>query len=182
VTINNFEAGKEATRHLLEKGRRRIMHVTGDLRRNVYADRHRGYLSALHESGAVFSDDLLLVKDLSEAAGAGLALHLHEKEDKPDGIFIANDLCAVSFIKAYKECGYRIPGDIAVVGFNDDPVSQFIDPQLTTVRYPGTLVGETALHALIRRLNRVSPPGKPEKIMLPHELVVRGSSAQAESR
>lgn len=178
VLINNFEAGREATRHLLENGCRRIMHVTGDLKRNVYADRYRGYLSALNEGGAVFSDDLLQVKDLSEGAGAELASYLHEEENKPDGIFIANDLCAVSFIKAYKERGYRIPDDIAVVGFNDDPVSQFIDPQLTTVRYSGTLVGETAVHVLVRRLNRIPSSEDPENIVLPHRLVIRGSSVR----
>lgn len=179
VVIDNFGAGREATRHLLENGCRRIMHVTGDLKRNVYDDRYQGYLSALNEGGLTFSDDLLQVKDLSEAAGTELASFLHEGENRPDGIFIANDLCAVSFIKAFKELGYSIPGDIAVVGFNDDPVSQFIDPQLTTVRYPGVLVGETALNALIRRLSQVSPSNEPEKIVLPHWLVIRDSSVRA---
>lgn len=179
VVINNFEAGREATRHLLENGRRRIMHVTGDLKRNVYADRYQGYLSALNESGAAFSDDLLQVNDLSQAAGAGLASCLHEKENKPDGIFISNDLCAVSFIKAFKAYGYRVPGDIAVVGFNDDPVSQLIEPQLTTVSYSGAMVGEKAVNTLIGRLNSL-PSDTPEKIVLPHQLVIRGSSVMAE--
>lgn len=179
VVIDNFEAGREATRHLIENGCRRIMHVTGDLKRNVYADRYQGYLCALNEGGVAFSDSLLQVKDLSEAAGTELASFLHKEKKRPDGIFIANDLCAVSFIKAFKERGYKVPGDIAVVGFNDDPVSQFIDPQLTTVRYSGVLVGETALNALIKRLAQVSPSNGPEKIVLPHWLVVRGSTVAA---
>ncbi len=176
VVINNFEAGKEATRHLLENGCRCIMHVTGDLKRNVYADRYRGFLSALDESGVVFSGNMLQVNDLSQEAGAGLASYIHKEKNKPDGIFLANDLCAVSFIQAFKEYGYKIPGDIAVVGFNDDPVSRFIDPQLTTVRYPGAIVGEKAVNALIGRLDGISPSEGHGKIVVPHQLVIRGSS------
>lgn len=176
VVIDNFGAGKEVVGHLIANGCRRIMHVTGDLKRNVYADRYQGYLSALRESGLVFSENLLIVKDLSEAAGAEVALQIDGSEARPDGIFIANDLCAVSFIKAFRELGHRIPRDIAVAGFNDDPLSQFIEPQLTTVQYPGSLVGETALHTMVKMLNGGGTGVDTETIVLPYQLKIRESS------
>lgn len=177
VVIDNFEAGREATRHLIACGRTRILHVTGDLKRNVYDERYKGYRAALHEAGLAFSDDRLIINDLSAESGKEVAAELHSSAEKPDAAFIANDLCAVSFIKAMKELGYRIPEDVAVVGFNNDPVSQFIEPQLTTVQYSAEIMGEVALESLLKTLSK---PQKiavdAETIVLPHRLIVRAST------
>jgi len=95
---------------------------------------------------------------------------------QPDGIFISNDLCAVSCMKALKEKGYLIPEDIAVVGFNNDPVSQVIEPNLTTVYYPGQQMGEVAVRSLINHLKGTQPIDVSETIILQSELIIRGSS------
>jgi LacI family transcriptional regulator len=176
VVIDNFGAGRDVTRHLIENGCRRIFHVTGNLKRNVYLERYEGYLCALKEAGLPFTDEMLIVQDLSEASGKSVATHIHQSTDKPDGVFIANDLCAVSFIKTIKELGYRVPQDIAVVGFNNDPVSQFIEPQLTTVCYSGEQVGETALRELLSTLKGNAPLKDALNVVLPHRVIVRGSS------
>lgn len=177
VVIDNFGAGKDVTRHLIDRGCKRIFHVTGDLKRNVYAQRYEGYLSALRESNLEFSEDMLIIKDLSEKSGRAVARQIDEQRKQLDGIFIANDLCAVSFIKTIKELGYRVPHDIAVVGFNNDPVSQFIEPELTTVEYSGEKIGETALKTLLATLNTKAPGVAAVDLVLPYELIIRESSA-----
>ncbi|MBP1674318.1 MAG: LacI family transcriptional regulator, partial [Bacteroidetes bacterium] len=92
-----------------------------------------------------------------------------------DGIFTANDTSAVATILEMQEAGIIIPDDIAVVGFNNEPVSQVIHPNLTTVDYPAREIGEIAATSLIDKLNN-SQSISVNTIILKHSLVVRQSS------
>lgn len=174
IVIDNFKAGYEITTHLIEQGCRNLMHITGNLNRNVYALRYRGFSQALLENNVFFNTEQLIINDLSEAAGERVANHIYAMAVKPDGIFIANDFCAASCLKALKKLGFTIPDDIAVAGFNNDPVSRFIDPQLTTINYPGKLIGETAVSRMIETLDLGVTYNKTE--ILPHSLMVRSST------
>lgn len=176
VVIDNELAGFEATSHLINRGCKRIMHVTGNLKRNVYSGRLRGYQNALIQNDLVLQDDFVMITDLSQEAGKSVAQKINEMEFKPDGIFISNDICAVSCMKALKEMGYSIPDDIAIVGFNNDPVSQVIEPNLTTVYYPGQQMGEVAVQSLINHLKGIEYIDTSKTIVLQSELIVRESS------
>ncbi len=79
-------------------------------------------------------------------------------------------------MKALKEMGYSIPDDIAIVGFNNDPVSQVIEPNLTTVYYPGQQMGEVAVRSLINHLKGIEYIDASKTIVLQSELIVRESS------
>ena len=94
----------------------------------------------------------------------------------PDGIFVANDNCAVGCMLALKEQGFKIPEALAVVGFNNDPVSKVIEPNLTTINYSGYEMGEVAARHLINHLNGVSPIHNTNTIILRSEIVIRKSS------
>lgn len=176
ITIDNVHAGFEATSHLISQGCRRIMHVTGNLKRNVYSGRFQGYKDALLQNNLPFDESTILVTDLSQEAGIEAAEKIHAMPDRPDGIFIANDVCAVSCIKSLKEKGYLIPDDIAVVGFNNDPLSEVIEPNLTTVYYPGQQMGSIAVKTMINHLNGTQKIDTINKIILGSELIIRGSS------
>ena len=178
IVIDNMKAGYEATAHLLKQGRRRIMHVTGNLKRNVYADRLKGYQQALAEHGIPFDDRLVLVTDLSQEVGVDVARQIHRMSTRPDGLFVTNDLCAVSCMTTLKQAGMLIPDDIAVVGFNNDPVSQVVEPALTTIHYPGREMGEIAAKSLINHLSGLMDIHTTNTIVLRSELIVRGSSQQ----
>lgn len=176
VIIDNEQAGYDAGRHLLDQGCRRIMHITGDLRRNVYADRLEGFKRAMAGYNLLVDNRSVLSTDLSQEAGRMVVSQIDQMDKKPDGLFIANDLCAAICMQALKEKGYRIPEDIAVVGFNNDPVSQVVSPQLTTVFYPGYQMGKTAMLAIIGQLTGTKPIDHSEPIILRSELIVRRSS------
>ena len=178
IVIDNMKAGYEATAHLLKQGRRRIMHVTGNLKRNVYADRLKGYQQALAEHGIPFDDRLVLVTDLSQEVGVDVARQIHRMPTRPDGLFVTNDLCAVSCMTTLKQAGMLIPDDIAIVGFNNDPVSQVVEPALTTIHYPGREMGEIAAKSLINHLSGLMDIQTTNTIVLRSELIVRGSSQQ----
>ena len=95
----------------------------------------------------------------------------------PDGVFVANDNCAVGCMVALKSKGIRIPQDIAFVGFNNDPVSTVVEPNLTTVNYPGYQLGEVAALNMINHLKGITV-GATNSIILKSELIIRESSVK----
>lgn len=175
VVIDNYKAGYEVTQHLISQGCKRIAHITASLKRNVYADRLKGYKHALSDNGIAFDERLVFVNNLSEPAGVEVCKTLLQMDPRPDAIFTSNDACAVSCIRELKLAGVKIPRDIAVAGFNNDPLSKVIEPNLTTINYPGHEMGEVAASTLIRRLDQQHSASL-NTIVLRHELIVRESS------
>lgn len=176
VVIDNAACGYQATRHLIEQGCRRIALVTGPLQRNVYALRHEGYASALAAAGLPYHKALVFIKDLSEDGGKAIARTLLRLPQPPDGLFITNDHTAVVCMQALQQEGVRIPEDMAIVGFNDDVIGQVVNPSLTTLRYPGLEMGETAARQLIGLLSGAALPRSVNTMIIPSELIVRNSS------
>jgi LacI family transcriptional regulator len=181
VQINNVKAAYEATTHLISQGRRRIVHITASQKRNVYVDRVQGYKQALTDQRIPFRDDYVIVGNLSQEAGADAAAVIRQMAPLPDAVFVANDNCAVGCIIALKQMGIRIPEDIAFVGFNNDPVSTVIEPNLTTINYPGYEMGQVAARNLIAHLNGSAGTRSTNMIILRSELVIRESSASRKS-
>ncbi|HEY4108894.1 LacI family DNA-binding transcriptional regulator [Puia sp.] len=176
VQINNVKAAYEATTHLVSLGRRRIVHITATQKRNVYIDRLQGYKQALADQRIPFREDHVIVGNLSQEAGADAATHIRQMQPLPDAVFVANDNCAVGCMIALKQMGIRIPEDIAFVGFNNDPVSTVIEPNLTTINYPGYEMGQVAARNLIAHLSGSSGTSSTNTIILRSELVIRESS------
>jgi LacI family transcriptional regulator len=175
VVIDNFKAGYEAGIHLISQGCRRIVHVGGNMLRNVYSERLRGFKQALAENNIDFSQDLLFITDMSEESGIEVASRIIKLRPRPDGIFTANDTTAVSAIVELEKAGIMVPREVAVVGFNNEPISQVVKPNLTTIDYPAREIGEIAASSLIGRLKN-SQPASLSTIVLKHNLIVRNSS------
>ncbi|OYW17124.1 MAG: LacI family transcriptional regulator, partial [Sphingobacteriales bacterium 12-47-4] len=148
VIIDNYKSGYHATQHLIEQGCRRIALVTANLNRNVYAQRFRGYKDALFDHKVPFEQNLVLIKDLSEKCGREAADEIMRMKPRPDGLFITNDFSAAVCLQTLKEKGVRVPEDIAIVGFNNDAISKIVEPQLSTINYPGIDMGEIAARNL----------------------------------
>lgn len=178
VVIDNYKAAYDVTKHLIDEGFRRIMHFGGNMLRNVYADRLRGYKAALEDHKIAFDDNLLYISKLSEEAGTEAADLILKMKRKPDAVFSANDTCAVYCMLRLKEAGIKIPGDIAFAGFNNEPISKVIEPNLTTVNYSGYLVGETAASNLIEHLKGNSSIKTTNTIILRSDLIIRESSVK----
>lgn len=176
VVIDNVRAGYEATSHLATQGCRRIAHITASLNRNVYADRLKGYQQALKDHGIKYNPDYLLVNDLSETDAIRAARQISQMNPIPDAVFITNDFCAAVFSQALKDNGLRVPEDIAIVGFNNDAISKIVQPNLTTINYPGEEMGERAAMSLIDQLNGVPSARSTETIIIRSELIIRNSS------
>jgi LacI family transcriptional regulator len=175
VIIDNYKAGYEATSHLIEQGCKSIIHVGGNLLRNVYSERFRGYRQALQDNGIEFDRKLVYISDLTQQSVREIMKKVIKINPHPDGVFAANDTSAVAAILEIQEAGIKVPGEIAVVGFNNDPISKVIRPNLTTVDYPAREIGEMAANALMDKINN-SQPMNNNTIFLKHSLIVRQSS------
>jgi LacI family transcriptional regulator len=162
--------------HLAQQGCKRILHITAPQKRSLYRDRLNGYKQALLENNLELTEDLIYICNLSMEAGTSAANYILNMKQLPDAVFVANDNCAVGCMVALKQAGIRIPDDIAFVGFNNDPVSIVVEPNLTTINYPGYEMGEVAARNLINHLNGTSPFQSTNTIILRSELVIRASS------
>lgn len=176
IIIDNYKCGYQATGHLIEQGCRRIVMVTSSQQRNVYAQRHLGYKDALFDHNIAYDSDLVLIKDLSENSGVAAAMEILRMKPFPDGAFITNDYTAAVCLQTLKDHGVNIPEDIAIVGFNNDKICKFTDPNLTTINYPGFDMGLIAAENMILHLDGGADIDSTSKIVVRSELIVRDSS------
>ena len=178
IIIDNYKAGYEITSHLIEQGCRRIIHITGNQSRNVYADRCRGYKDALAENNIPFDEELILVNNLSTLEGTEAAVQILAMDQRPDGVFVSNDTCAVACMQELKRQGISIPQDIAFAGFNNDSISRVIEPNLTTISYHGEEMGEVSAKILIGHLTNNHDITHTHTLLLRHQLIIRQSSSK----
>ena len=176
VVIDNYKSGYEATQHLIEQGCKRIVMVTANLNRNVYAQRFKGYKDALFDNKIKFEEKNLLIKDLSEKCGIEAAHQIMKMKPMPDGAFITNDFSAAVCMQTLKEHGINIPEDIAIVGFNNDAISKIVEPQLTTINYPGIDIGEIAARNLIGLMKNDTSIMQTNTVIVKSDLIIRKSS------
>ena len=183
IVIDNYTAAYNMTKHLIGGGSSRIMHLGGNMLRNVYSDRLKGYKQALKDHKIPFNEKLVSVSNLAEKDGTDAAEHILKMKikDRPDAVFASNDTAAVHCMIRLKSAGIKIPADIAFAGFNNDPISKVVEPNLTTVNYSGYHIGETAVRNLINHLNGVSSTKTTNTIVLRSDLVIRESSLKKKS-
>lgn len=171
VDADNQQGATDAVRHLLDAGRQRVAHVSGALGTTVGRDRLSGYRMALAEYGIPYDENLLADGDFTESGGYEAARQL--LTHRPDAIFVASDLMALGVMEALDEANVAVPGDIALVGFDDSRISQLTKPPLSTVRQPVYDMGQAAVEMLV---SLIEGNDTPQTKSFPTELIVRASS------
>lgn len=178
IEIDNIQAAYKATTHLIEQGCTRIVHLSGNLKINVYSNRLKGYKYALVDHNLPYTNDYVFTSKLGEEAGIEAAHKILQMDPLPDGLFVANDYCAAHCMKTLKKAGISLPEDMAVVGFNNDPICRIVEPSLSSINYPGYEMGEVAVRNLINHLDGVSDIITTNSITLRSELIIRESSVR----
>ena len=150
VSINNFNAAFEATEHLIEQGCKRIAHFGGATHQTIYQDRKFGYIAALKKNNLHVDESIIFQSNsLNAEEGFRLAEQVLKMDNPPDAIFCANDTAAVSTLRYAKQNGIEIPAELAVIGFNDDPICEIVDPPLSSVYHPAVEMGEAAIRQVL---------------------------------
>ncbi|HDQ45285.1 MAG TPA: LacI family transcriptional regulator [bacterium] len=170
ILIDNEYGANQATRHLLDRGHRRIGFISGDLSRTSFRQRYNGYLKALKNSDLSPDPDLVRTGGLEN--GYEHVRVLLENKDMT-AIFSANDINALYGYQAIIERGLRIPDDVSIVGFDDIEMAKMASPPLTTVRVYKEELGSIAVRALLQILR--GEVKKPVTTVVPTRLIERGS-------
>ena len=174
LRIDDFEAAYNATKYLIDFGHRRIVHITGVLSHQDAVDRLAGYRQALRDNSLEVADNLVIEGDFSEKSGLLAVQSLLLRGQNFSAIFAANDQIAFGARLGLFRQGLRVPDDISIIGFDDQPTSTYMIPPLTTVRVPAIDMGQVAARAILDLLKGKSftPPEFTAELVI-RESVIR---------
>lgn len=175
VCIDNVAAASDAVNHLLGLGHRRIGYINGPSESPLCEDRLQGYEQALQHAGLSLAPRLIKQGDFTLASGYACTTALLAEADPPTALFCANDEMAIGAMQACHEAGLTLPADMSVVGFDDIAFAAYSHPRLTSVHQPRNRIGEQVMTMMLEMLAGNGPTES--RIVLPHELVIRDSSA-----
>ncbi|MFL6140309.1 MAG: LacI family DNA-binding transcriptional regulator [Labedaea sp.] len=174
VATSNREGARDAAAHLLAAGRTRLAMISGPTEFGCTRDRIAGFRVGLADAGVAFDERLLVEGDFTRQGGLAAIRQLLGSGVAFDGLFAHNDLTAVGVLDGLREIGRAVPGDVAIVGFDDIPVAAHVQPPLTTVRQPSREMGEAAAAMLLSHLAGDPLPDAP--LIVPTSLVIRDSA------
>lgn len=176
VVPDEVRGGHDATRLLIDAGHRRIAHLPDIDDAPAAGLREQGYRAALTEAGLPVDESLVLRAPAFSAGGAAAATQLLTRPDRPTAIFAYNDRMAMGVYRAARRLGLDIPGDLSVMGYDDQElVAAELDPGLTTMALPHREMGRWAAHRLIRMITDPEQSTTPEARLEPCRVVERGS-------
>jgi DNA-binding LacI/PurR family transcriptional regulator len=171
VDVDHFGGVAQAVGHFLTKGRRRIATIAGPQDMVAGVDRLNGYRAALEQAGLA---GLEAIGDFTRESGVKAMNELLAADPRLDAVFVASDMMAHGALQALRDAGRRVPGDVAVIGFDDFEISRYSDPPLTTVRQPIVDMGRTMARQMLGLVD--DKLDVPRAVVLPTELVIRESA------
>lgn len=176
VRVNQTEAAQIGTKHLIDRGHTRIAYSTGGLFAGEGRDKDRnvGYQNALDDAGITINPNWVFVNKHSVEDGKDVMRKLIKMTDRPSAIFTGSDEIAAGVLLEAKANGLHVPGDIAIIGFDDQPIAEMIDPPLTTIRQPIQDIGLHSVKMLLAMLKKEEIRSR--DIELPVELIIRSST------
>jgi LacI family transcriptional regulator len=178
VTVDDAHGAYLVVHHMLEQGCRKIAYFSGPEDLYISKKRKEGYLLALSEYGISEEESRTYITDLTLEMNRKIALEIINEKNRPDGIFAMIDPLAVDVMLVLKENKIRIPQDIALAGFTNNPTSAVVEPSLTTVSQPGYEMGQLAANHLLDQLEELVSDD-PQSFVLSTTLMVRNSSLKS---
>lgn len=174
INIDNFGGAVEVTAHLLGLGHRELRMISGPRGNRDAVERERGFRTALNQAGLTPRAEWIVEGAFTEASGYRATEQLLSAAVPPTAIFAGNDSMAVGALSAARQRGVRVPEDLAVVGFDDVPIAEYVNPALTTVRVSISKLGSCAAERLVECIRAHNRHERRHEIQ-PTELIIRGS-------
>jgi DNA-binding LacI/PurR family transcriptional regulator len=172
VTANDHQAAFNATQYLINSGCKTIAHITGSINLNNSNNRLYGYLDALTANDIEVDEDLIHYYEFEPQTIDTFLTNLILQNPNLDGLFVFNDYVANYAVNVLQRLGKKIPEDISVFGFSDEPVATYMTPQLSTVEQVATKMGQLAAQKILAIINKQEPTTN-EKIIINPQLVIR---------
>jgi DNA-binding LacI/PurR family transcriptional regulator len=176
ITLDDCGAARSAVEHLVGLGHQRIAMITGPLVEDCTQDRIIGYRTALQKANLKVDPTFIVEGDWSASSAHKATLELMKRKQPPTAIFAQNDRMALGALRAARDLGLRVPGQLSVIGLDDMPLASYFDPPLTTMRQDMFAIGRTAAQLLTQALEQ--PPAQRPQLRQPAELIIRQSTGK----
>lgn len=179
IAVDNVKGGIMAAEYLISLGHKRIATVTGNMQTQAGIDRYEGFQKTLMKKGIEFDPEYFFKGDYSRRSAREAAAHFFSLDNPPTAIFAASDDMALEIISVAHENGIKVPEDISVIGFDDNPAGLFGSVALTTIKQPLFAMGEEAVKIIYEAM-QTKQPVLVQKILSP-DLIIRESCSPPSS-
>lgn len=176
VVIDDYLGAYQTVEHLIKNGARRIVHFSSSQRINIYKERKRGYEEAIKEQGLELDSNLIRYSNMQLEDGRKITEELLEEGVEFDAIFSSSDYSIMGAMQVLKEKGFKIPEQVKLAGFGNEPFTSFTEPTITTVDQKSIPMGKITAETFFELLNNEKPNSLAKKTILKPELIIRGSS------
>ena len=176
VGIDDYLSSQMVIEHLVAQGCKRIAHIAGFSHTRIYKNRIRGYRDALEKFGLPIEDSLIVESNLRIEDGRKIMKQLLELKERPDAVYAAGDYAALGALQVMQENNIRVPDDMALVGFSNEPFTSLVTPSISSIGQHSEQIGQIAAKTLLKRIETKNKNVSLNKLILQPELIVRASS------
>ncbi|HBH24463.1 MAG TPA: LacI family transcriptional regulator [Cytophagales bacterium] len=181
VVIDDFLGAYKAVEHLIRQGYTRIAHFTGPEKISIYKERLRGYQSALEDYKLPINKKWIIEMNSQVSEGRKGICRLLKGKQRPDALFSSSDFSALGALQVLKEQNISVPDEFGIVGFSNEPFTQYLDPSLSSVDQNSNKMGHIAAKLLMEQINGDTMSDIAQKIYLKPELMIRQSSKRSKT-
>lgn len=176
VVVDDYKGAYDATKHLIEQGCKRIAHLTNNHLLQIFKNRYLGYKKALLDYGLEFDENIVIETPYKVIEGRKTTKRLLEMDNPPDAIFAIHDYLALGAIQEIKAHDLKVPEDICVVGFSNEPFSSFMELPITSINQSPLEMGKIAAQIFLEEINNNNNVKSEKHVVLTPELIIRQSS------
>jgi DNA-binding LacI/PurR family transcriptional regulator len=185
VIADNFKGAYDATRHLIDCGYKRIATLSNPATLSIGRERLSGYKAALTDNGMAINESFI-----KYCQHGGMVLEevevaledLFGGKDKPDAVLAVADKLTTGCLRYFSKNKVRVPEDVGLIGFSNSDLTELLSPPLSVIRQPAFEMGETAINLLLQMIESKRPVSSFETIVLPTEMLLRGSTKKMSNR
>ncbi|WP_228530287.1 LacI family DNA-binding transcriptional regulator [Tamlana sp. I1] len=176
IGIDDYKSSHIIVKHLVEQGCKRIAHISGYKHTRIFNNRIRGYIDALKQHDLPLEEELLIESSLTIEDGRKKMLQLLSLKNRPDAVYVAGDYAALGALQVLKEQNIKIPNDIALVGFGNEPFTALVTPSITSINQHSEQIGKLAAKTFLEHAKTDTVKQTLNKKILDAELIIRDSS------
>ncbi|WP_231962641.1 LacI family DNA-binding transcriptional regulator [Polaribacter sp. KT25b] len=176
IGIDDYNSSHLIVEHLVEQGCKRIAHIGGYKRTRIFNNRIKGYVDALNKFNLPLDDELLIESSLTIEDGRDKMEQLLALKNRPDAVYVAGDYAALGAQQVLLENNVKIPDEIALVGFGNEPFTALLTPSISSINQHSEIIGKKAAEAFLVHAKKSSFKQSLNKIILNAELIIRDSS------
>ncbi|PQJ72591.1 LacI family transcriptional regulator [Polaribacter butkevichii] len=181
IGIDDYNSSQIIVKHLVDKGCKRIAHIGGFKHTRIFNNRIRGYIDALKKNNLPLNDELLIESNLSIKDGREKMTQLLSLKNRPDAVYVAGDYAALGALQVLKENNIKIPDEIALVGFGNEPFTSMTTPTITSIDQHSDEIGKQAAFAFLEHAKKAVVKQTFTKRILDVALIARDSTDRKHS-